>query len=117
MFDTWLLYLPRISLTGLVNEERLPKTDKMLPEMDQNWSEIEQNDLKHKGPEIGGGIAVFVNQKVANNFRLIPNENVDSIWIKTSLGMDEGKGETRLGFFYCSPEKKDSNFFDIVNVY
>ena len=69
----------------------------------------------HKGPKIGGGIAVFVNQNVADNFRLIPNENIDSIWIKTSLGLE--RNETRLGFFYCSPERKNSNFnfFDTVN--
>ena len=60
---------------------------------------------KHKGPKIGGGIAVFVNQKIADNFRLIPNDNVDSIWIKTSLGLEEE--ETRLGFYYCSPDGKN----------
>ena len=57
---------------------------------------------KHKGPKIGGGIAVFVNQEVASNFRLIQNDNADSIWIKTS------DNETRLAFYYCSPEKKES---------
>ena len=69
----------------------------------------------HKGPKIGGGIAVFVNQNVADNFRLLPNDNIDSIWIKTSLGVE--RHETRLGFFYCSPERKNSNFnfFDTVN--
>ena len=40
---------------------------------------------------------------------------MDSIWIKTSLGLEEENCETRLGFFYCSPEKADSNFFDTVN--
>ena len=68
---------------------------------------------KHKGPKIGGGIAVFVNQEVASNFRLIQNDNADSIWIKTSLGL--GDNETRLAFYYCSPEKKESNHFDIVS--
>ena len=66
----------------------------------------------HKGPKIGGGIAVFLNQEVASNFRLIPNDNVDSIWIKTSLGL--GENELHLGFYYCSPERKGSNNFDIV---
>ena len=51
----------------------------------------------HKGPKIGGGIAVFLKHNIADNFRLLPNDNVDSIWIKTSLGL-EGE-ETRLGFF------------------
>ena len=67
---------------------------------------------KHKGPKIGGGIAVYVKQDVASNFRLIPNDNVDSIWLKTSLGL--GENEVRLGFYYCSPEKKGSNSFEVV---
>ena len=70
---------------------------------------------KHRGPKIGGGIAVFVNQKVAKNFRIIPNENVDSIWIRTSLGLDREEDETRLGFFYCSPDRKGSNSIDVVS--
>ena len=28
---------------------------------------------KHKGPKIGGGIAVFIKQNIAKNFQLIPN--------------------------------------------
>ena len=67
----------------------------------------------HKGPKIGGGIAVFIRQEIEKNFRLIPNDSVDSIWLRTSVG--QGEDETRLGFFYCSPEKKDSNFFEPVN--
>ena len=67
----------------------------------------------HKGPKIGGGIAVFVKQEIANSFRLLPNDNIDSIWLRTSLGL--GEEETRLGFFYCSPEKADSTFFETVN--
>ena len=65
---------------------------------------------KHKGPKIGGGIAVFITPKLFNNFRLMKNENNDSIWIR-SLGTDE----TILGFYYCSPDYGDSNFFDVVN--
>ena len=53
---------------------------------------------KHKGPKIGGGIAVYVKQNIANNFRIIPNDNVDSIWLRTSLGCNE---EARFGFYYC----------------
>ena len=66
----------------------------------------------HKGPKIGGGIAVLIKQELASNFRLIPNDNVDSIWIKTSLGCGE---ETRLGFYYCSPDRKGSNLFEKVD--
>ena len=72
---------------------------------------------KHKGPKIGGGIAVFVNQKMAKNFRLMPNDNVDSIWLKTSLGLEqEETDETRLGFFYCSPEKTELTFLTLLTV-
>ena len=69
-------------------------------------------DKKHKGPKIGGVIAVYVKQNVATNFKLIPNDNVDSIWIKTTLG---GNEEAHIGFYYCSPENGDSDFFNIVN--
>ena len=66
---------------------------------------------KHKGPKIGGGIAVFIKQNLANNFKLIPNDNEDSIWIRTSMGTDE----THIGFYYCSPESSESNFQEIVS--
>ena len=66
----------------------------------------------HKGPKIGGGIAVYLNQEVASNFRLLPNDNPDSIWIKTSLGLDED--EIRIGFYYCSPDRNGSDNFEMV---
>ena len=65
---------------------------------------------KHKGPKIAGGIAVFINQKIVSNFRIIQNDHEDSIWIK-SIGDDK----TLFGFYYCSPDYGDSNFFEIVN--
>ena len=37
-----------------------------------------------KSPKISGGIAVYVKQNIENNFHLIPNNNVDSIWIRTN---------------------------------
>ena len=52
---------------------------------------------------------MYINQELAGNFRLIPNENVDSIWIR-SVESDE----TVLGFYYCSPDYGDSDFFKIV---
>ena len=61
---------------------------------------------KHRGPKIGGGIAVFVKHNIADNFKLIPSDDVDSIWIKTFVGTNE----TRIGFFYCSPENEGSTF-------
>ena len=63
----------------------------------------------HKGPKIGGGIAVYINQEIRDNFRLIPNSNVDSIWIRS-----KGPDETVLGFYYCSPDYGDSDFFETV---
>ena len=68
----------------------------------------------HKGPKISGGIAVFLKQSISSNFQLIPNNNIDSIWIQSK----ETKGEhpLRLGFFYCSPENSiTSDFFKTVN--
>ena len=66
---------------------------------------------KHKGPKIGGGIAVFVKQNIAKNVQLIPNNNIDSIWIKTTFSSQNH----HIGFYYCSPENAESNFHNIVN--
>ena len=50
---------------------------------------------------------------IANNFNLIPNHNVDSIWIRNK-SLTQG---LHMGFFYCSPENSSmqSTFFDTVN--
>ena len=67
----------------------------------------------HKGPKIGGGIAIYVKQDIAKNFHLLPNNNnKDSIWLTTTPS--NGK-PIRIGFFYCSPENGKSNFFETVN--
>ena len=66
---------------------------------------------KHKGPKIGGGIAVFIKQNIAKNFQLIPSNNVDSIWIKTTFSQNN----YHIGFYYCSPEKAGSEF-DFQNI-
>ena len=68
-------------------------------------------DEKHNGPKISGGIAVYIKQNIASNFRLMPNNNIDSIWLKTSLGANN---ETQLGFYYCSPDNGPSDVFGIV---
>ena len=68
-------------------------------------------DKKHRGPKIGGGIAVYVKQNIEKNFKIIPNNNVDSIWLKTFSSEEE----THLGFFYCSPDDGNSNFFEVVS--
>ena len=36
----------------------------------------------HKGPKIGGGLAVFVKNYLQKSVKVIPNKNEDSIWIK-----------------------------------
>ena len=64
---------------------------------------------KNNSPKIGGGIAVYINQELGDSFRLIPNENIDSIWLRS-----KESDETVLGFFYCSPEYGDSDFSEIV---
>ena len=69
---------------------------------------------RHKGPKISGGIAVLIRDNIEDKFQLIPNNNVDSIWIKTSKTLMVN--ETRIGFYYCSPEiNNTSNFFQLVN--
>ena len=68
----------------------------------------------HKGPKIGGGLAVLIKHNIAHKFQLIPNNNIDSIWIKTSKTPQDK--EICLGFYYCSPEVTNtSNFFEVVN--
>ena len=62
---------------------------------------------KHKGPKIDGGIGVYVRQSISKNFRLIPTNNEDSIWIKTT---PEAGDVINLGFYYCSPESESSTF-------
>ena len=64
---------------------------------------------KHRGPKIGGGIAVFIRHAISQNFKLIPNTNEDSIWIKSKTN------PIHLGFYYCSPDKHGSTFFETVN--
>ena len=56
-------------------------------------------------------VSVFIKQNIAKNFQLIPNDNVDSIWIKTTFTSKN----YHIGFYYCSPEKAESNFHNIVN--
>ena len=69
-------------------------------------------EKNNKGPKIGGGIAVYVKHNIANNFKIIPTDNADSIWLRTSLGCHE---EARFGFYYCSPEGKEtSNFLEVI---
>ena len=68
---------------------------------------------QHKGPKIGGGIAVYIKQDIAKNFHLLPNNNnSDSIWLTTNPPNEK---PTRIGFFYCSPENGKFNFFDTIN--
>ena len=67
----------------------------------------------HKGPKIGGGIAVYIKSNIAKNFQVLPNDkSSESIWISTKI---EGDEPIHLGFFYCSPENRNYDFVDTVN--
>ena len=66
---------------------------------------------RHKGPKISGGIGVFIRRSIAKNFQVIPNNNEDSIWLKTTPQSGE---PIRLGFYYCSPENSTSTFTETV---
>ena len=69
----------------------------------------------HKGPKIGGGIAVLIKQELLHKFKLIHNDNIDSIWVKM-INTQDKNNDVHLGFYYCSPETNNtSNFFEIVN--
>ena len=68
----------------------------------------------HRGPKIGGGLAVLIKHNMAGKFQLISNNNIDSIWIKTAETQEDK--ETCIGFYYCSPETCNAtNFFEVVN--
>ena len=45
-------------------------------------------EKRHRGPKIGGGIALFIKQNISNSFALIPNKNSDSIWVRTKSSSD-----------------------------
>ena len=47
----------------------------------------------HKGPEIAGGLAVFVKNKFSHLVKCIPNNNNDSIWIKIKKGKIKETGD------------------------
>ena len=70
----------------------------------------------HKGPKIGGGIAVFVREDFCDLIHVVPNTNENSIWIRIKKGSEEG-GDVFIGSYYVSPETKKSkhNLFDILN--
>ena len=36
----------------------------------------------HKGPKIGGGLAVFIKDDLIDSAHVVPNNNDNSIWIK-----------------------------------
>ena len=57
---------------------------------------------------------MLIKHNIAHKFQLIPNNNIDSIWIKTSKTPQDK--EICLGFYYCSPEVTNmSNFVEVVN--
>ena len=68
----------------------------------------------HRGPKIGGGLAVLIKHNMAGKFQLISNNNIDSIWIKTAETQEDK--EPSICFYYCSPETcSATNIFEVVD--
>ena len=53
----------------------------------------------HRGPKIGGGIAVFVKEELCDSAHVVPNSNEDSICIK--LG-EKSKMDREKDIFFGS---------------
>ena len=68
---------------------------------------------KHKGPKISGGIAVLLRSDISHITKIEQNKNEDSIWI--SMKQNECKRKCYFGFYYCSPQKQNDEFFKTVN--
>ena len=70
----------------------------------------------HKGPKIGGGIAVFAREDIFDSTHVVPNNNENSIWIKLKNKSSKGR-DLFIGSYYVSPENKKSkqNLFDILS--
>ena len=73
----------------------------------------EMHPKNRNSSKMSGGIAVLIRQHLADNFQVIPNDNIDSIWIKTIDKYLGGQG-IYFGFFYCSPSNPLSNFFNVL---
>ena len=68
----------------------------------------------HKGPKIGGGIAVFVKECISDLVHVVPNTNENSVWVKLKNKSPIGS-DLFIGSYYISPSgKKDK--FDTFNV-
>ena len=96
-----------VSLTELHTEEK----DLFIP----GYRLLKQKIRKktHKGPKIGGGIAVFAKEDLC-----VPNTSEDSIWIRLGeKSVGGGGGDVFIGSYYVSPENKKSkhNLFNILN--
>ena len=74
---------------------------------------------KHKGPEISGGLTVFVKNYLQKSVQVIPNKNEDSIWIKLNQNRYNEQDDIYIGTFYMSPinkrNKNKDNLFTILN--
>ena len=70
---------------------------------------------EHKGPKIGGGIAVFVKENLLDLAHVVPNTNENSIWIKMKRKSNKGK-EIFIGSYYVSPENKKCKH-DLIAIY
>ena len=73
---------------------------------------------KHKGPKVSGGVAVFARNHLVQIVQLMPNNNIDSIWIKLKTS-NHSSDNIFIGTYYVSPEnqknKNDISLFNILN--
>ena len=70
----------------------------------------------HKGPKIGGGIAVFAKENIFDSIHVVPNNNENSIWIKIKKKTSNDK-DLLIGSYYVSPENQKSkeSLFEILS--
>ena len=59
----------------------------------------------HKGPKIGGGIAVFSKENIFDSAHVVPNTDENSIWIKLKKNCPDSK-DLFIGSYYVSPANK-----------
>ena len=74
---------------------------------------------KFKGPKIAGGIGFFVRNEISHYVQVVPNSNIDSIWIKLQKKFLGETDDIFIGTYYGSPQKckndDTSDFFTSLN--
>ena len=76
-------------------------------------------EKSHKGPKVGGGIAIFVKNFLQDSVHLVPNKNEDSIWVKVKQSPVGQQKDIYIGTFYVSPTNQHNSnkedFFSVLN--